>query len=390
MDTTRVAQISSNVEKANLSDSYVIPSLNGLRGISVLLVIIAHAGFGQIVPGGLGVTIFFFLSGYLITTLLLSEFDKNGKIDIWSFYARRIFRLAPPLVITLTVAYILAYTHVLPPVEFNFEALLSQLFCFANYYRILFDNEGTTAPMGTGVTMVLAVVEQFYIVYPLVLILFLKMKSWPVKFAAALASTVVLVLCWRIYLVQSGASEVRTYYATDTRIDSILFGCMLSIWVRLRLNRRSSTNMSFAQWALFALSLIGLLFTIFYRNAFFRETFRYSLQGIALTPIIYYSIVFYRNLLFRYLNTNWITKLGVYSYFIYLIHLVIISAINTRAPAILTKPLVILPVALAISIAYAAVIDRYIDPYFRYLRRKFRPPSRPKPTVAGVLGREQI
>src|SRR5664279_4567684 len=73
-----------------------IPSLNGIRAGSVLIVVLSHSEFGTIVPGGLGVTIFFFLSGYLITTLMFTEWERSGDIDILSFYARRIFRLIPP------------------------------------------------------------------------------------------------------------------------------------------------------------------------------------------------------------------------------------------------------------------------------------------------------
>jgi len=67
----------------------------------VLIVVLSHSGFGAIVPGGLGVTIFFFLSGYLITTLLIVELGTHSKIDIPQFYLRRAYRLLPPLVVTL-------------------------------------------------------------------------------------------------------------------------------------------------------------------------------------------------------------------------------------------------------------------------------------------------
>ena len=67
----------------------------------MLIVVLSHSGFGAIVPGGLGVTIFFFLSGYLITTLLIVELGTHSKIDIPQFYLRRAYRLLPPLVVTL-------------------------------------------------------------------------------------------------------------------------------------------------------------------------------------------------------------------------------------------------------------------------------------------------
>src|SRR5262249_32843144 len=87
------------------SGNGVIPSLDGLRAISISIVLVSHAGYGSVVPGGLGVTIFFFLSGYLITTLLMDERERFHRIDIGKFYLRRMFRLFPPLLLTLVIAY---------------------------------------------------------------------------------------------------------------------------------------------------------------------------------------------------------------------------------------------------------------------------------------------
>src|SRR5262245_8347810 len=86
-------------------DIGVIPSLDGIRALSVIIVMLSHVGYGDIVPGGLGVTVFFFLSGYLITTLMLSEYRRTGAISIANFYLRRAFRLLPPLLVTLLIAY---------------------------------------------------------------------------------------------------------------------------------------------------------------------------------------------------------------------------------------------------------------------------------------------
>jgi hypothetical protein len=90
-----------------------IPSLDGIRAISVLIVVLAHSGLEALVPGGLGVTIFFFLSGFLITTLMLAENRRTGNINILKFYARRMFRLMPPLFISLAIAYCLTYVGLL-------------------------------------------------------------------------------------------------------------------------------------------------------------------------------------------------------------------------------------------------------------------------------------
>ena len=118
--------------------SPVIPSLDGIRAISVLIVVAAHSGLETLVPGGLGVTIFFFLSGYLISTLMLAENERTGEINIVKFYARRLFRLMPPLFVSLAIAYGLTYAGLLPG-GITLTGLTAQLLYFANYYGLFFN-----------------------------------------------------------------------------------------------------------------------------------------------------------------------------------------------------------------------------------------------------------
>ena len=80
-----------------------IPGLDGLRALAVLIVMVAHVGFSHIVPGGFGVTVFFFISGFLITRLLIAESEKKGQIELKSFYIRRFLRLLPALFYMLIV-----------------------------------------------------------------------------------------------------------------------------------------------------------------------------------------------------------------------------------------------------------------------------------------------
>ena len=349
-----------------------IPSLNGIRAISVLLVVLAHSGFGTIVPGGLGVTIFFFLSGFLITTLMLAESERLGNISISSFYARRIFRLAPPLLITLTIAYGLTYLRLLPG-QITLEGLTAQLLYFANYYILYFDPGANKIPAGTGILWSLAVEEHFYIFFPLVMSLFVRNALRPRTIGIVLIITCLVILAWRIYLVQSPEYFTdRTYLASDTRIDFIIYGCLMAILINPLRVPHQPKNMSLRQWALFSMGIGFLLLALIYRNPVFRETFRYSLQGIALFPIFYFAILFHDNAIFRYLNSVWAIKIGIYSYAIYLTHQIVLFAIGKNAPFIANNPFVVFPVALIISIAYAAAIDSFVDPYFRQLRHKYR------------------
>ena len=110
-----------------------MPALDGLRAVSILLVVISHLGFGHIVPGGLGVTIFFFISGFIITRLLLLEDAGSNSISLVGFYIKRVFRLAPALMvyILLCVVGFGALRKWIP-----IEDILAAVFYSANYYTI--------------------------------------------------------------------------------------------------------------------------------------------------------------------------------------------------------------------------------------------------------------
>jgi peptidoglycan/LPS O-acetylase OafA/YrhL len=357
-----------------------IPSLDGLRAISVLLVVVAHSGVSTIVPGGLGVTIFFFLSGYLITTLMLVESERVGKIAISRFYARRIFRLAPPLLTTLAIAYALTYFGLLGG-QITLEGLTAQILYFANYLTIFFDPSNNKMPSGTGILWSLAVEEHFYIVFPFFMALCVRNALRPRTIGIILIIICVVILTWRIHLVQSPEFfSDRTYLASDTRIDSIIYGCLMAVLINPLRTPRNSKNMSLLQWALFSIGIGFLLFSLIYRNSVFRETFRYSLQGIALLPIFYFAILFNDNVIFRYLNSTLAIRIGTYSYAIYLIHQVTLFAIIQNAP-FSNNSFIVFPVVL-ISIAYAAAIDKFVDPYFRQLRHKYRS-GKPSPYLNG-------
>jgi peptidoglycan/LPS O-acetylase OafA/YrhL len=309
-----------------------IPSLDGIRALSVFLVILSHVGFGHIVPGGFGVTVFFFLSGFLITTLLVKEYAKQGRINVYNFFIRRFLRLMPPVFITLLIAYTCVKYDVLSGGA-SFEGFFAQLFYFANYYFLYFDASSNT-PKGTGILWSLSIEEHFYLLYPLLISLcFIKYRLNFIGGGACIILCV-LVLLWRIYLVgQVDFDSVRTYYATDTRIDSILFGCIFALFCNPILSSKKSNDIKLIDYILILISVSILLFTFLYRDEYFRETYRYSLQGIALMPLFYYAVALHKSFLFKWLNSKVVKKVGVLSYSIYLCHFIIyyilIKNINT-------------------------------------------------------------
>lgn len=355
------------------SDSTVIPSLDGLRAISILIVLLSHAGYGGVVPGGLGVTIFFFLSGYLITTLLMEESERSGRIDIGKFYLRRAFRLFPPLVVTLAIAYWLVMLGLLDG-GVSWGGILAQLLYFANYYGLFFDPGNTTAA-GTGILWSLAVEEHFYMIYPAVMVGLLAFGLSKRRIVVVLAVTCLAVLAWRMYLAGlPNFQPERTYYSSDTRVDSIVFGCLLALAANPKYEKPGTSN-PFLQpvpAALLAVAAIVMMITIAWRDIYFRETFRYSLQGLALMPVFYFAIRYATQFPFTLLNHPWVVKIGVYSYAVYLIHYIVVNVIEKNFPWLASvKPLLVL-VTFVIATVYAASLDVFVDSYFRRLRKKFR------------------
>jgi peptidoglycan/LPS O-acetylase OafA/YrhL len=355
------------------SDNAVIPSLDGLRAISISIVLVSHAGYGSAVPGGLGVTIFFFLSGYLITTLLMDERARSGRIDIGKFYLRRVFRLFPSLLVTLVIAYLLVILGLLDG-GISWAGVLAQLLYFANYYSLFFDPGNTTAA-GTGILWSLAVEEHFYMIYPAVLVGLFAFCLSRRRIALLLSIACLAVLAWRMYLAGLPNFETqRTYYSSDTRVDSIVFGCLLAFAAnpRAAISKTSSPLLQQTSAMLLAAAAIVMIMTIVWRDVYFRETFRYSLQGLALMPVFYFAIKGAAHFPFTMLNHPCIARLGIYSYAIYLIHYIVIKVIEKNAPWLATtKPLLVL-VTFVIATVYAAILDVFVDSYFRRLRKKFR------------------
>jgi peptidoglycan/LPS O-acetylase OafA/YrhL len=328
-----------------------IPSLDGLRAISFFIVFCAHAGLGVMltVPGGFGVTVFFFLSGYLITTLLRIEQQTTGEVSIRHFYLRRVLRILPPFYLVLALAAGLTLARVLPG-ELHGAALLAQSFHIANYWFIIKGSAG--APAGTVPYWSLAVEEHFYLIFPLLFVLMGRRLTFPTQ-AKLLWGLCGVVLAWRCLLVFGiHAPTDWTYMGSDTRVDSIIFGCALALGMNPILETPRGSDRVWKYVALPA-GLVLLFLTFLLRAPWFRETIRYTLQGVALTPVFVAAIRFPSWGPFRLLNTRPLTFIGALSYTLYLTHQVVIMALLDRFPTLGANALGAVALAIAVAIAYA-------------------------------------
>jgi Predicted acyltransferases len=199
------------------------PELDGIRGIAIGLVVLGHAGVpGFFAAGAIGVNLFFTLSGYLITTLLIEEWRSTGRISLRAFYVRRLLRLAPVMLVVLGVTLALAAVHGELGKAIVGDAI-GALTYSANWLAI-----AGVEPYRLGVQWSLAIEEQFYLVWPAVVIVMVVASRVSLsKLAAAAGLLAIGSAAFRFFAYHAIPGDVY-YLSTVTRADSILVGCALA------------------------------------------------------------------------------------------------------------------------------------------------------------------
>ena len=203
-----------------------LPALDGLRAIAVMLVLAYHARVPFADGGFIGVDLFFVLSGYLITRLLFAEQDRRGRIDVWAFYLRRLRRLYPALLLMLA-AYLLIAPRIWPELAHGRDALLAASYV-ANWSIVAIQ-----APVVLSHTWSLAVEEQFYLLWPLLV------ASLPQRHRArALLTLFVLATVWRIAAQVAGVPGWAIYVRFDTRLSGMVLGACIAALPLVPINAR--------------------------------------------------------------------------------------------------------------------------------------------------------
>jgi peptidoglycan/LPS O-acetylase OafA/YrhL len=209
------------------------PALDALRGVSIIGVFLFHVHLAG--GGWIGVTVFFTLSGFLITSILLNEHEMSGRIDLRDFYRRRALRLLPALFALIAVYWI--YGLLFQPLATDVSSLAA-LFYVTNWTLIY----GVTGLDGLSHTWSLAIEEHFYMIWPLILLLLLNKRSSLSKICLFLLAVILVLYLNRLFLGYLRVSYARIYYGSDTRADAIFIGCLLAVATKARLiNRRFKT-----------------------------------------------------------------------------------------------------------------------------------------------------
>ncbi len=297
-----------------------LPALDGLRAVSILLVLLAHGGLERIVPGGLGVTIFFFVSGYLITGQLAREHAKHGRISWGGFYARRAIRLMPAALGYVAIA---GGAFVLLGGRIGATGWLASVFYGSNYASVFsrtLDSSLPGIPHPFTILWSLAVEEHFYVVWPAALALLLARGR-----AATLAALLLVVageLAWRLHLaplcdLHAAANhglcgfhpDDRIYKTTDTRLDSLAFGAIAALAGRTRFT---------GPWIAAAIALLAA--SLAARSPLARDTWRCTAQGISLLVLVPALIHGGEGPVRRVLGSLPLRTIGRLSYGLYLWH----------------------------------------------------------------------
>jgi len=210
--TSALTALSENLRKKK------IPKLDALRAISALLVVLYHTEF-NFIPAGMGVMVFFVISGFLITWLLLEEVDKTGTVSLGHFYFRRTFRIFPAFYVfwaVIVAGLLVKHGHII------WGQVVATFFYVGNYYQGLNHYPETSLSHAWS----LGVEEQYYLFWP-ALVLLLAQK--PKLLLRVTCCGILLVWVYRNILEFSGAPEEYIYTAFDTRIDHLLIGCVVAI-----------------------------------------------------------------------------------------------------------------------------------------------------------------
>lgn len=349
-----------------------ITGLDGIRAIAVIMVLAYHLKLALFKSGFLGVTVFFVLSGYLITGILISEAEEEGTIDLKNFWLRRIRRLVPAVMSMAVV--IIFVSAVVNRIIFTkgCKDFLASVLGFNNWWQIFnkvsyFEAAGVPSPFTHCWS--LAIETQFYLIYPLILLGIYKLvKSREegrakrgLLFAGVTLLLALISVILMIVLFDPQQDASRVYYGTDTRAFSLLFGALLAIlWEYRMVPRRLSASVNMVLGSVsFAVLLVMTIAINGSSNFWYRGG---QFIGTILTVLVIYTVSGRKTWLIRFLSNPVLKWMGDRSYSIYLWHYPIILLISKGIKASWWITLI----EIVLSVVLAELSYRFIETPIRH------------------------
>jgi peptidoglycan/LPS O-acetylase OafA/YrhL len=298
-----------------------IPSLDGLRALSIFLVVSLHTlqrysinhhvgiGWYALFNGALGVSIFFVISGFLITSLLMKEQHKLGSISLRGFYLRRAFRILPPLYFYIGVVVLLG---IFGRVVLNTRDIVSSAFFFHNFgeHSTMWSVEHLWS---------ISVEEQFYLVWPLILFACMRRRGFAGRFAAAVFPAVVLLVSplARVFFGHQKNPLMHSIGVRYLNYDFLMFGCLVAILQHTPWFESVYRKATRQWWIPPALIAICSVAWARYEN-YFTLPIGYTITGASVAIFLLWCTRNPSSAIGRALNWTPVVKIGVLSYSIYI------------------------------------------------------------------------
>ncbi len=339
-----------------------LPALDGLRAVAVF-VVIAYHGLWTFVPGDLGVTAFFVLSGFLITWLLLREHDRTG-IGLPRFYLRRVLRIFPAYYAFVAASF--AYDH-LKGQDWPAGLTLAATTYTVNYYNATHGHPITSVAHAWS----LGIEEQFYLLWPLLLIGLLRLH----RVRNGLIAIIALIVAWRTWLVLQGAPSAYVYNAFETRFDSLAIGCLLATVTREAWFHRLAPWV--AHWWLALITVVAVVAARKQLPHDWHYSVGFSIEALLIALLIVQLLQVYKHPAWSWLQNPVVRWLGLLSYSLYLWHVWGLTA-GARVPG---PALVQFAAGVLFAIGLAAASYYGIErPFLRIKDRLARGDRSPKPS----------
>jgi peptidoglycan/LPS O-acetylase OafA/YrhL len=307
--------VSTYEKLATALNSQVIAGVDVARALAILCVLCFH---WRLLPisGPMGVMIFFVLSGFLITSMLLREHQRSGTISLRTFYMRRAFRILPTFYVCWIITAILFWATKTPTSAFDQAA---SFFYLEDYFRALHPALQTAAPM--WISWSLAVEEQFYFIWPILLLLIATNRRRMIM----IVSTIVIAV-WinrAVLMLGFGVTWIYLYNAFDTRVDALMLGSLLAVLVREEKTARCLTWSLHRKWFALAPILLLTIITAIDRLGF--STPRRELVAYMVEPLII-AFMLLQFIFWGYKDWSWFQSplvrfIARISYSLYLYHI---------------------------------------------------------------------